>query len=254
MSTHDLAGTIALVTGASSGIGRATARILGGDGAHVVAVGRRLDRLEELVAEVTAAGGSAEAAVADLASPGASAALVDGIAERHGRLDLVVNAAGVMLSGPSIDSPADDWQAMIDINLTGLVHLTKAALPHLVASAATSGRGVVDLVNVSSLSGRIATAENAVYAATKFGVVGFTDAIRREFTRKNVRVSVIEPALVQTEIFGHQREAGQRYFEQIREGIEILLPEDVAEVIEFVVTRPRRVGVNEIVVKSIEQL
>jgi NADP-dependent 3-hydroxy acid dehydrogenase YdfG len=253
MNQHTLAGTTALVTGASSGIGQATARLLAANGAHVAVIGRRRDRLETLAAEITGAGGSAEVAAADLADPGAAANLVDDIATRRGRLDVVVNAAGIMFSGPSIDAPADDWQAMIDINLTGLVHLTKAALPHLVASAETSSRGVVDLINVSSLSGRVATAENAVYAATKFGVVGFTDAIRREFTKKNVRVSVIEPALVQTEIFGHQREAGQRYFEQIREGIEILRPEDIAEIIEFVVTRPRRVGLNEIVARSIEQ-
>lgn len=254
MTPPRLPDTIALVTGATSGIGRATARLLAQDGALVVAVGRRQERLEELVAEIVGEGGTAEYVVVDLADPAQTDALTSGIVERHGRLDIVVNAAGVMMSGPTLETPAADWQKMIDVNLSGLVYLTKSALPHLVESATTSGRGVVDLVNVSSLSGRVATAENAVYAATKFAVTGFTEGIRREFTKKNVRVSVIEPGLVQTEIFGHQRESGRKFFESLREGIEILEPEDVAETIQFVVTRSRRLGLNEIVLRSIEQL
>ncbi|WP_432561733.1 SDR family oxidoreductase [Kineococcus sp. SYSU DK003] len=256
MSARTLSGSVALVTGATSGMGWATAEVLAAAGADVLAVGRREDRLHDLADRVAATGapGKVVGFAADLSAPGVPARVVTEVVGRFGRLDVVVNAAGVMYSGPTLDALDEEWQSMIDLNFSALAHLSRAAMPHLVEAAATGGRGVADLVNISSLSGRIATAENAVYAATKFAVTGFTDGLRKEFSPKNVRVSVLEPALTRTEIFGHQREAGRTYFEKIREGIEILEPLDVAEVVEFLVTRPRRVGLNEIVMRSIEQV
>lgn len=245
---------VALVTGATSGIGEATARRLARAGFTVVVAGRREDRLATLAASITDAGGVAVPVRADLAQDMGRERLLTLIRENFGRLDLLVNAAGIMLSGPTLNTPSVDWDRMIDINLTGLVQLTKSALPLLTETARKSERGVVDLVNISSLSGRYATAENAAYAATKFGVVGFTEAIRREFSPHNVRVSVIEPGLTRTEIFEHQRAEGRDFFDRLTAGIELLLPDDLAEIIEFVVTRPRRVGLNEVVIRSIEQV
>jgi NADP-dependent 3-hydroxy acid dehydrogenase YdfG len=159
-----------------------------------------------------------------------------------------------MLNGSSIETDLDDWQQMIDLNLTALVTVTKAALPHLLASARTSSRGVADIVNISSIAGRVANAQVAVYNVTKFGVTAFSESLRQEFTRENLRVAVIEPGAVDTELYDHARPASQRHYETLFAGVEKLHPEDVSELVGYLVTRPRRVAINEVVMRPTDQV
>lgn len=182
MSTKTLDRTAALVTGASSGIGRAAARRLADEGATVFVVARRADRLDELVTEIGQTGGVAVPIAADLAEASAAESAVQQAVDEMGRLDILVNAAGVMLNGPSDDSPVREWDRMVDINLRGLMYTTKAALPHLVKAAADSPRSVADVVNISPVAGRFAAPGAALYNATQFAVTGATEAWRMEFT------------------------------------------------------------------------
>jgi NADP-dependent 3-hydroxy acid dehydrogenase YdfG len=251
--TERLDGTVALVTGASSGIGRATAVHLAASGATVALVARRRDRLNELVREIEKSGGRALAIDADISERGRAENVVDAAVDALGRLDILVNAAGVMLNGPSIESPVEEWERMIDLNLAALVYLTKAALPHLAAAAKSGARRVADLVNVSSIAGRTANARVAAYNATKFAVTGFSEALRQEFASQSVRVSVIEPGAVDTELFGHQQPATQTHYAELFAHVEKLRSDDVAETIAFLVTRPRRVALNEIVIRPTDQ-
>lgn len=248
---EDLKGTVALVTGASSGIGRATARRLAGAGAAVAVVARRAERLDELASELRADGATVLTIAADLTGPAAAAAVERTVSEL-GRLDTVVNAAGLMLNGPTDELTLDDWDRMVDINLRGLLHVTKPAIPHLLAAAQDGPRQVADLVNVSSVAGRFATAGTAGYNATKFAVTAFTEALRQEYARRHLRVSVVEPGRVDTELFD-QREGLAEGFTAVFGQIEYLHAEDVAEAIGSVVTNPRRVAVNEIVIRPTEQ-
>jgi NADP-dependent 3-hydroxy acid dehydrogenase YdfG len=249
--TGVLQGTVALVTGATSGIGEAIARSLGAHGASVVAVGRRADRLESLAADI---GERAHHVVADLRDAAAAAGAVDAALERFGRLDTVVNSAGVMLNGPSLDARLDEWESMVDLNLKGLMYVTKAALPHLVAAAADGPRKVADLVNVSSIAGRFANRNVAIYNATKFGVTAASESWRQEFSPHGVRVSVIEPGVVETELFGHQQAPVQEHYERLFAGVERLHPSDIADVVSFIVTAPRRMAIAEVVVRPTDQV
>lgn len=244
-----LDGAVAIVTGASSGIGRATARTLADHGASIIAVARRSDLLAAVTDEIRAAGGDAAQQVADVSSRARAESVVTGAIESQCRLDILVNAAGVMLNGPTLESPSDDWDRMLAVNLTGLMHLTKAALPHLVAAAQSSERQVADVVNISSIAGRFANAQVAAYNATKFGVTAFSESLRQEFSNRSVRVSVVEPGAVETELFGHQSEATQAHYERMFGQVEKLLPQDVADVIRHIVTAPRRVALCEVVVR-----
>ena len=248
-----LAGSVAIVTGASSGIGRASALMLAAQGASVVAVARRADLLEALCEEIWVAGGDAVALDADLGSRAAAEGVVARTVQARGRVDVLINAAGVMLNGPTLDSPADDWDQMVSVNLTGLMHLTKAALPHLVDAVGSGPRRVADVVNVSSIAGRFANAHVAAYNATKFGVTAFSESLRQEFSSRSVRVSVVEPGVVETELFGHQSSATQEHYEQLFGRVEKLLPTDVAAVIQHIVTAPRRVALCEVVVRPTDQ-
>lgn len=245
--------TVAIVTGASSGIGQATATKLAAEGATVVAVARRADRLVALIAEIERRGGRAFAFTADITQSSAAADAVDFAMAELGRLDTLVNAAGLMLNGPSISSPVDEWERMVDVNLKGLMFITKFALPHLVATAAKSDRDVTDVVNISSIAGRAARATVAIYNATKFGVTAATEAWRQEFTRQNVRFSVIEPGAVDTELFGHGQAATQENYERMFAEVEKLHAEDIAEAVAYIVTSPRRVAINEIVIRPTDQ-
>lgn len=250
--TTSLDGAVALVTGATSGIGRATAARLVGCGARVVVTGRREDRLAELVDELGTT--SCVAMRADIRHRSEADAVVSDTVARLGRLDVVVNAAGVMLNGPSLSARDDEWDDMVDLNLKGLMYVTKAALPHLVAAAASGSRGVADLVNVSSIAGRFANRNVAVYNATKFGVTAASEAWRQEFAPRNVRVSVVEPGVVATELFGHQQPAVQEHYERLFAGVEPLLPSDVADVVAFIVCAPRRMAVAEVLVRPTDQV
>lgn len=251
--TRRLEGCVTLVTGASSGIGAATAVELAGQGARVVLVARRAEKLAELAGRIAAAGGDARVLAADIARRGVPAQLVAEVAAAEGRLDILVNAAGVMLNGDSIERPLSEWEQMVDLNLMALLATTKAALPHLV-EAAKGRRGVADVVNVSSIAGRIAAGTVGVYNATKFGVTAFSEALRQEFARRNVRVSVVEPGAVRTELFDHQAPAAQARLSRVLAEVEQLHPEDLAETIVHIVTRPRRVALAEVVIRPTDHI
>ena len=247
-----LDGTVALVTGASSGIGEATAEQLAAQGAAVALVARRADRLETLAGRIRAAGGTALVIEADVTDQEQAIGAVERTVAELGRLDTLVNNAGVMLLGPVADAPTEEWDRMVRVNLLGLLYCAHAALPHLVRAASDSERGVSDMVNISSVAGRVARAGSGVYNATKFGVGAFSEALRQEVTQRHVRVSLVEPGAVETELLSHNRpeiiEAGRRFFD-----FEKLEAEDIADAIVYVVTRPRRVAVNEILVRPTEQ-
>lgn len=251
--SDQLSGTVAIVTGASSGIGQATALALAEAGALVVVAARRQDRLEALVAQVTAGGGRAEAVAADVSDAAAAAALVDGVAARHGRLDIVVNNAGVMLNGPVEGAPLDEWERMVDLNVKGLLYVAHAALPHLLRAAADEPRRVADLVNISSVAGRVARLGSGVYNLTKHGVNAFSESLRQEVTQRHVRVALVEPGAVATELVSHMRAESQAGFQQRFADVEQLESADIAEAIRFVVTRPRHMAVNEILIRPTEQ-
>ncbi|MET7981814.1 SDR family NAD(P)-dependent oxidoreductase [Streptomyces sp. NPDC005281] len=245
--------TVALVTGASSGIGAATARALAAEGAAVALLGRRRERLEALAGELRAEARTAFVVEADITDQGRAAAAVEGVVSELGRLDTVVNNAGTMGVGPVTDSPVDEWERMIEINVRGLLYVTHAALPHLLRAAEDSPRKVADLVNISSTAGRVARPGTAVYNLTKFGVNGFTEALRQEVMGKGVRVSVVEPGTVDTELSSHLRDGAREAVERQVEGLELLRPEDIADAVSYIVTRERRVAVNEILVRAGDQ-
>jgi NADP-dependent 3-hydroxy acid dehydrogenase YdfG len=248
-----LDGTVALVTGASSGIGAATARTLADQGAAVALVARRADRLEQLAQNITRDGGRALVLEADVTDKTQAQAAVARTVTELGRLDTLVNNAGVALLGPIENAPLDEWQQMVQLNVLGLLYTTHAALPHLLQAAEDAPRRVADLVNVSSIAGRVASAGGGVYAATKFGVVAFSESLRQEVTKRHVRVAVVEPGTVTTEIFSDLREAVREQVLQRFSGFEPLGAEDIAEAIAYLVTRPRRVAINELLIRPTEQ-
>ncbi|MFE2962564.1 SDR family NAD(P)-dependent oxidoreductase [Streptomyces sp. NPDC059340] len=248
-----LEGTVALVTGASSGIGHATASELAREGASVALVGRREDRLTDLAAEITGAGGKALVVPADITTAQAAAEAVERTVEGLGRLDTLVNNAGLMLLGPAPSADLNDWRRMIDINLMGLMYTAHAAVPHLVKAAAEEPRRVADIVNIGSLAGRNAYAMSAVYSATKFGVGAFSEALRQELARQHVRVSVIEPGSVDTELRTHNPDVIQQHIVAALGDIERLRSQDIADTVGYIVTRPRHVAVAELLVRPTEQ-
>jgi NADP-dependent 3-hydroxy acid dehydrogenase YdfG len=248
-----LDGTVALVTGASSGIGEATAKRLAAEGAAVAVGARRLDRLEKLVAEIADAGGTAVAIESDVTDRAQAEDLVERTVKSLGRLDTVVNNAGVMLLGPALEAPVEEWERMVDLNVKGLLYVAKAAMPHLVKFADEAPRLVTDMVNISSVAGRRARSGSAVYNATKFGVGAFSEALRQEVTERHVRVSLVEPGAVITELSSHNR---PEVLEEIKGrfgALERLEADDIADAIAYIVTRPRHVAINEILVRPTEQ-
>ncbi|HWG28218.1 SDR family oxidoreductase [Actinospica sp.] len=250
--TDRLSGCAALVTGASSGIGQATAAELASLGAHVVAVARRKDRLDELVARIETDGGSASAIVADITEEAAAQDVVAQTVERHGRLDILVNNAGVMLLGPTAEASVEDWKRMVDLNVLGLLYCTHAALPHLLEAAENGPRRVSDLVNVSSIGGRTVRPGSQVYNLTKWGVGALSESMRQELASKHVRVSVIEPGPTHTELQEANRPEILAQIRSRQDGLELLNPRDLADAIGYMVTRPRHVNVNEIMVRPTE--
>ncbi|GGZ19432.1 oxidoreductase [Streptomyces olivaceoviridis] len=251
--TARLQNTVALVTGASSGIGEATARGLAAEGAAVAVLGRRRARLEALADTLRAEGGTALVVEADITDKQQAASALDSVVAELGRLDTVVNNAGFMGVGQAVDSPLEEWEHMLEVNVQGLLYVTHAALPHLLRAAEDSPRGVADLVNISSTAGRVARPGTAVYNLTKFGINGFTEALRQELGPKRVRVSVVEPGTVDTELSTHLRDGVRQAVERQIAGMEPLRPEDIADAVSYIVTRDRRVAVNEILVRAGEQ-
>jgi NADP-dependent 3-hydroxy acid dehydrogenase YdfG len=252
MSSKTLQDTVVVITGASSGIGEATARRLADEGAAVVLVARRSDRLDRLAVELRHSGAVALPITADLTDPTAAGGAISRVVDELGRLDTLVNAAGVMLNGPSDESPLEEWDRMVDINLRGLMYTTKAALPHLLKAARDSPRSVADVVNISSVAGRVAAPTVALYNATKFAVTGATEAWRQEFTTRNLRFSVVEPGRTESELFD-QKEGQEQGFIAAFGEVETLHAADVASAIAYIVTSPRRVAINEIVIRPTDQ-
>ncbi|MCI1747677.1 MAG: SDR family NAD(P)-dependent oxidoreductase [Acidipropionibacterium sp.] len=250
--SEQLNGTVALVTGASSGIGQATARKLADAGASVAIVARRAERLETLAADLRVKGSTVAVIPADLTDPKDATSAIERTVSELGRLDTVVNAAGLMLNGPTDELTLDDWDRMIDINLRALLHVTKTALPHLLAAAQQEPRHVADLVNISSVAGRFAAATTAGYNATKFGVTAASEALRQEYAKQHLRVSVIEPGRVDTELFDH-REGSAEGFTAMFGQIEPLQASDIADAVAYIITSPRRTAINEIVIRPTEQ-
>ncbi len=248
-----LAGTTALVTGASSGIGEATALALAEQGAAVALVARRKDRLDALAEKITSAGGTALVIEADVTDQAQAQAAVQQTVDQLGRLDTLVNNAGVMLLGPAEGAPVEEWQRMVDLNVSGLLYCTHAALPHLLKAAQDDPRQVADVVNISSVAGRHARAGSGVYNLTKFGVGAFSESLRQEVTQRHVRVSLVEPGAVSTELAGHNRPEVLAGLMQRFGDMERLQSEDIAEAIVYVVTRPRHMAVNEILIRPTEQ-
>jgi NADP-dependent 3-hydroxy acid dehydrogenase YdfG len=253
MTDTVLAGAVALVTGASSGIGAATARRLARGGATVALVARRRSRLDELAAEITADGGAAHVIEADITDGDRAAEAVQAAVDQLGRLDVLVNNAGVMLLGTALHTSVAEWDRMIALNVAALVHVTHAAVPYLIDAAATSPRGVADIVNVSSTAGRVARPASSVYNLTKFGLNGFSEALRQELLVERVRVGVVEPGTVDTELINHLGDVSRTAARQQVSGIEPLQPEDIADAIHYIVSRERRVAVNEMLVRAGEQ-
>ena len=242
-----LTGTVAIVTGASSGIGEATARELAAHGAAVAVFARRKDRLDALVTEIEAAGGTALALAVDITDRTQSEAAVQSVIDRFGRLDILINNAGLMLLGHVVDTDVEEWERMIAVNQNGLLYMTKAALPHLLEAAEDELRGVADIVNISSIAGRQAWANFAAYNMTKFGVNGFTEALRQEVTKMQVRVGVLEPGAVATELVSQNSQKVQASLASDAGAIPVpLQPEDIAESIAFMVTRPARSSIAEL--------
>ena len=248
-----LDGTTALVTGASSGIGEATARRLAAEGAAVALAARRVDRLDDLATRITKEGGRALAIETDVTDRAQAEAAVARTVEEFGRLDTVVNNAGVMLLGPIVDAPVEEWDRMIGLNLSGLLYVTHAAVPHLLEAAEDGPRRVADLVNISSVAGRVARNGSGVYNLTKHGVGAFSESLRQELAGRHVRVSIIEPGAVITELGDHLSEAGRAIVRGRFSRIERLEADDIADSITYVVTRPRRVAINEVLIRPTEQ-
>jgi clavulanate-9-aldehyde reducatase len=239
-------GRIVAVTGASSGIGEATARALSDAGASVALGARRADRLEALAESLE---GPSLVRAVDVSEEGQAREFIQAAHDEFGGLHILVNNAGLMLLGPVADAETEDWRRMIAVNLLGLLYCTHAALPLL----GSAGGG--DIVNVSSVAGRRADAGAAVYNMTKFGVHAFSEALRQEALHQGIRVTTVAPGFVETELQGHNtnplvRQATERSREQIGE---VLHADDIAEAILHSVTRPRHVCVNEVVVRPTRQ-
>jgi len=248
-----LDGTVAYVTGASSGIGEVTALELSRAGAKVAVAARRRDRLDALVDRIRGEGGEALAIEADVTDETAARAAVETTLGAFGRLDTVIANAGVMLLGPIENADVTEWQRMVDLNLLGLLYTAHAALPHLLTSAASDPRNVADLVLVSSVAGRVARLGSGVYNLTKHGVGAFAESLRQEVTKRHVRVSLIEPGATSTELAGHNRPEVQEQMAARFSGMERLEAQDIADAISYVVTRPRRVAINEVLIRPTEQ-
>ncbi|RAY10720.1 oxidoreductase [Actinomadura craniellae] len=242
--SNALAGKVVFVTGASSGIGEATALALSAEGAQVAVGARRAGRLESLADRAPGEVLTLELDVTDQESVRAAVAET---VERFGALDVLVNNAGVMLSGPIVGADTTEWTRMVETNLLGSMYTVHAALPHLLERKGT-------VLQISSTSGRIASANSGVYAATKFGITAFSEALRQEVTAQGVRVVVVEPGFVATELAGHITDPAMRTAaQQMAATMRTLQPEDIAAAVVYAVTQPEHVAVNELLIRPTDQ-
>jgi len=243
-----LTGKVAIITGASSGIGEATALALAAQGAQVVVVARRGDRLEKVAQQISETGGKALQIIADVTDETQVRQMVDKAKAELGRVDILVNNAGVMLLGPIDGAETEDWRRMINLNLLGLMYATHAVLPLMKA------QGEGHIINISSVAGRTASANVGVYNATKWGVGAFSEALRQEVHKDKIRVTVIEPGIVATELGEHITNTEVK--ERLQARVAAMTPlesEDIAAAIVYAVTQPPRVNVNEILIRPTDQ-
>jgi NADP-dependent 3-hydroxy acid dehydrogenase YdfG len=244
-----LQGRAIAITGASSGIGEATALALAEAGAAVALGARRTDRIEKLAGRIRDAGGNAVAIAVDVSDEAQARAFIAGAHEQLGRLDGLVNNAGVMLLGPVDGADTAEWRTMVEVNLLGLLYCTHAALPPM----REGGGG--HIVNVSSVAGRHARAGAAVYNLTKFGVTAFSEALRQEALHTGIRVTCVEPGFVETELQGHNKNPlVQQGVKKMREQIgDVLQAQDIADAILYALSRPPHVSINEVLVRPTGQ-
>jgi clavulanate-9-aldehyde reductase len=244
----DLSGQVVAVTGASSGIGEATALACAQAGAAVALAARRTERIEALAQRIRDEGGRAIAMTTDVGEEDEARAFVEHAHAALGRLDVLVNNAGVMLLGPIENAPTEEWRRMIHANLFGVLYCTHAALPLM------RGQGSGHIVNVSSVAGRVARAGSGVYNLTKFGVGAFSESLRQEGVAIGVRVTLIEPGAVATELPGHNREEVLEQMAKRFAGVTPLASEDIASAILYAIGQPENVAVNEILVRPRAQV
>ncbi|MFJ3091093.1 SDR family oxidoreductase [Streptomyces sp. NPDC086838] len=247
-----LADRTAVITGAASGMGAATARLLAAQGVRVALLARRAERLEELAAKITADGGRALAVAADVTGQASVDAAADLVHREFGRVDLVVNAAGVMLPNPLDAGRADEWQRMLDTNVAGALRVIRAFTADLVAAAA-EGR-TADLVNISSIGAHITFPNYAVYGATKAALTYLSASLRTELGPRDVRVTNIEPGLTDSELAGHVDNAelsGQ--LDGMFEALGGLSSDEIADLIAYTTSRARHINLRQLVVLPTRQ-
>jgi NADP-dependent 3-hydroxy acid dehydrogenase YdfG len=243
-STH----RVALITGASSGIGAAIARELGARGFHLALAARRKEALESVAAQIRTSGGGAIPLVCDVTKPDQIATCVANTRKEFGRIDVLVNNAGVMHNGRISGADVDEWRAMIDVNLMGLMLVTHAVLPHM--QAARSGH----IVNISSVAGRIITVGNGVYNVTKWGVNVFSEALRKEVYLDNIKVTVIGPGVVDTDLKEKIANPEARAnFKAFAAQLDPLGAQDVAAAVSYALEQPPHVAINEVVLRPLKQ-
>ncbi len=248
-STGELRDRVAIVTGASSGIGAAVCRTLAADGAAVVLAARRIERLDALRAGIEEAGGRALAVPTDVTDRDAVRTLVDRALEAFGRIDILVNNAGAMLLSPLRARRVEEWERMIDLNVKGVLLAVAAVLPAMLR------QGGGHIVNLGSLAGRRPFPGGVVYSATKFAVRSISAGIRLELSPDDrIRVTDVEPGVVATELFDHiaDEEMRNRFLERW-EGRRMLDPDDVARAVRYALTQPAHVNVNELLVRPTDQ-
>ncbi|MEH2391967.1 MAG: SDR family NAD(P)-dependent oxidoreductase [Nostoc sp.] len=243
-----LNGKVAVITGASSGIGEATAIALAAEGAKIVLAARRVEKLEALAKQITDGSGQALPIAADVTDDAQIRELVEKTQSHFGGIDILINNAGVMLVGPVEGADISDWQRMIDIDLLGLMKTTHAVLPILKA------QGGGHIVNIASVAGRIPIPNYAVYNAVKFGVVAFSEALRKEVIKDKIRITVIEPGAVATELASQiSNPEARQQVDAFYNSVEPLQKEDIAAAIAYAVTQPAHVSVNEILIRPSNQ-
>jgi NADP-dependent 3-hydroxy acid dehydrogenase YdfG len=243
-----LSGKVAVVTGASSGIGKATALALAAEGAKVAIAARRSDRLELVAKQIEQLGSQALPIVADITDEAQANHIIQTAHAEFGRIDILINNAGIALLGKIAHADTSDWRRMIELNVLGLMWTTHAVLP--IFTAQKSGH----VVNISSVAGRTIRVGIGVYNVTKWGVNAFSEALRQEVCKENIRVTVIEPGLVDTEINDHITDAeAKQAIEARRKSLTPLQSEDIAGAVIYAVTQPKHVNVNEILIRPTEQ-
>ncbi len=242
-----LDGKVAVITGASSGIGEATAEALSAEGASVVVAARREDRLSDLVERINGNGGKALPVACDVTDEEQAHGLIQKARDEYGRVDILVNNAGVMQLSKVDKGLSDEWRTMFNVNVLGLLYATVAAVQIM------KEQGSGHLVNISSVAGRRSRATTGVYSGTKFAVNAISEALREELLEDNIRVTMVEPGAVETELATHiTDEEAQEALSGILE-LDILQPEDIANAIAYVVTQPERVSINEVLIRPTQQ-